>query len=115
MPRPVDLHRGHERIGKQHGPGQGVTELGASLRVGRDSAGIVIRGAGDKAWTKDSEQSGFGRLHNGARTEIGALSNAISSPHRSGRRLAQEQDENDERNWNSDEPKQNRHLPSPIV
>jgi len=60
-----DLHRGHQRIGEQHGPGEAVTELRASLRVGRDAARIVIRGARDQTGTQHPKQPGPGRFHDG--------------------------------------------------
>jgi hypothetical protein len=33
-----DLHSLHQRVREEHGPGQGITELRAGLRVGRDPA-----------------------------------------------------------------------------
>jgi hypothetical protein len=68
-----DLHRGHERIGKQHGPGQGVTELCASLRVGSDSARIVVRCARDQARPENTQQSRFARFDDGTWTDVASL------------------------------------------
>jgi hypothetical protein len=64
--RAYDLHRRHQRIGKDHGPRQRVPELRAGLRVGRDPAGIVVGGARDQAGTQDPEQPRFGRFDDSA-------------------------------------------------
>ena len=47
------LNCAHQRISEQERPGQGVAELGASLRIGGYAAGIVVRGAGDEAGAHD--------------------------------------------------------------
>ena len=46
--RAHDLDRDHERRGQKHRPAQRVTELGATLRIGRNATGIVVGGAGQK-------------------------------------------------------------------
>ena len=47
------LDRAHERIGKKEGPGEGVAEGRARLRVGRDAAGVVVRSAGYQPRTEN--------------------------------------------------------------
>ena len=43
----------HERIREQEGPAQGVPELRAGLRIGRYTAGIVVRSARNEARPHD--------------------------------------------------------------
>ena len=50
------LHRAHQRVGQQQRPPEAVTELCARLRVGRDSARIVVGSARDQLWTQDVSQ-----------------------------------------------------------
>ena len=42
-----------ERISEEKGPGEGEAESGARLGIGRDAAGVVIRGAGYQARTEN--------------------------------------------------------------
>src|SRR5512133_3710599 len=46
-------------LAEQHHPGHAVAELRADLGVGRDAAWIVVRGAGDQAWAKNSQEPAF--------------------------------------------------------
>ena len=46
----------HQRIGEQQRPSQAVAELRAGLGIGRDAAGVVVRGAGDQARPHDIAQ-----------------------------------------------------------
>src|SRR6202020_2163055 len=43
------LDADHQRIGEQHGPQHAVAELRTGLRIGGDTARIIIGGAGDEA------------------------------------------------------------------
>jgi hypothetical protein len=55
-----DLHRRHQRVREEHGPGQRITELRAGLRVGRKPARIVIGRARNQPGAQDSEQPRLG-------------------------------------------------------
>jgi hypothetical protein len=50
------LNRGHQRPGEQYYPSHAVAELRAGLRIGRNAARIVVRGAGDQSRAENSEQ-----------------------------------------------------------
>ncbi len=39
----------HQGVGQEHGPKKRIAELRTHLRIGRDTARIVIRGSGDEA------------------------------------------------------------------
>ncbi len=61
-----DLDADHERGREQHRPEQPVAVLRAGLRVRRDAARVVVRGAGDEARPEALEQRDsflFARLH----------------------------------------------------
>ncbi len=47
------LDRHHQRIAEHQRPGQAKAELRADLRIGRDTAGIVVRCASDQAGAHD--------------------------------------------------------------
>jgi hypothetical protein len=51
------LDGGYQRKAEQHYPGHAIAKLGASLGVGRDAARIVVGGAGDQSWAKETEQA----------------------------------------------------------
>src|SRR5437899_135971 len=59
--RTDDLDADHERQGEQYRPQHAVTELRARLRIARDAARIVVRGAGDEAWPQLLQQRQPGR------------------------------------------------------
>ena len=52
------LNGAHQRVGEQECPPEAVTELCARLRVGGDSAGIVVGSARDQPWTQNVPQLG---------------------------------------------------------
>ena len=114
-PGTYHLNRSHQRIGEQQRPGQGVAELRSGLRVGRDPAGIVIRGPGDQTGAQHAEQSRLCRRDHRARTGVNGLLDFKRhvSPIIAYISLSQQQDQNDERDRDSDEPKQNGHVLSP--
>jgi hypothetical protein len=67
------LHRGHQRIGEEHRPGERVAELGASLGIGSYPTGIIVGCAGYQAGAKDAKQPRLGRLDNRALSGIDGL------------------------------------------
>ena len=75
------LDRAHQRVGEKQRPDQAVAELSASLRIGRNSARIVVGSAGDEAWTEDVGKPRPVRLLDliGSRTIDRSQSQALSS------------------------------------
>ena len=65
MPAPGDtadpgadfLNHRHQRETENHGPGEAVTELSADLAIGRDPAGIVIRGTSNETRPQTLEEA----------------------------------------------------------
>jgi hypothetical protein len=68
-----DLHRSHQGISEEHGPGQGVAELSTGLRIGCDPARVIIGCPRDKAGTQDLEQPRLGGLDDRTGTGIDGL------------------------------------------
>ena len=68
-----DLHRRHQRISEDHGPGERIPELRASLRVGRDPARIVIGRARNQSGAQDPEQPRLARSDHRAVCQVTGL------------------------------------------
>ena len=49
----------HEGVGEQHRPGKLIARLRTGLRVGRDTAGIIVRGAGDQTRAQTGPERRF--------------------------------------------------------
>src|SRR5450759_2254197 len=60
------LDHDHQRIRKQKRPGDSESELGSGLRIGGDSARIVVRRAGDEARTEYTHQPWVARGNDAA-------------------------------------------------
>src|SRR4030095_3479811 len=64
-PRAHHLDADHQRIGENDGPAHLIAELRAGLRIGCNSAGVVVGGAGDEAWAKLANPSASRGDHGG--------------------------------------------------
>ncbi len=57
--RAHELNRRHQWVGERHGPEHIETELRARLRIGGDSAWIIVRDAGDQSGADASQRVRF--------------------------------------------------------
>jgi hypothetical protein len=58
--RAYDLYCRHEWQRQEHGPAKAIAELGASLGIGRNAAGIIVGRPGDEAWAKQAHKTACG-------------------------------------------------------
>jgi hypothetical protein len=102
---------------EEHGPGQSVAELRDGLRLSRDPARrLDVRARTGIEGLLDFE--GLPRLVCRPDTHLPRRHNSGSIfelRHRLSCSVVQEHDENNQRNRNSDEPKQNGHEVSPFI